>query len=67
MQTPHCKHDDDVDGGETMSLNCCHILASNFLHAIKSYSMGPKGFTSSPKEGVLLTFITLKIPHLGLV
>jgi hypothetical protein len=32
------------------------------LHAVKYYDMGPSGFTSHPKEGVLRIFIALKNP-----
>jgi hypothetical protein len=35
------------------------------LHAVKSDDMGPSGFTSHPKEGVLRIFIALKIHRLG--
>jgi hypothetical protein len=33
-----------------------------YLHAVKSYDMGPSGVTSHPKEGVLRIFIALKSP-----
>jgi hypothetical protein len=33
-----------------------------YLHAVKSYGIGSKAFTSPPKEGVLRIFIAFKIP-----
>jgi hypothetical protein len=57
-----------------MSLNFADVTSqSRYLrevlqHAVKSYDMGPSGFTSHPEEGVLRIFAPLnKIHCLGRV
>jgi hypothetical protein len=44
-----------------LSIQCLKYL-KGYLHAVKSYDMGPSRFTTHPKEGVLRIFIALKNP-----
>jgi hypothetical protein len=46
-----------------LSIHPCGT-SREILHAVKSYDMGPSGFTSHPKEDVLWICIALKNPSL---